>query len=401
MSKTIISCSNLHKSFVVPHEEQTTLRGKILHPTQRTTYSKFDALRDVSFKVSEGEFFGIVGRNGSGKSTLLKILAGIYRADQGEIVVDGSLAPFIELGVGFNEDLSALDNVYVNGAILGLSKKQVEERIPAIIEFAELDGFMSMKLRNFSSGMLMRLAFAIAVQTDADILLVDEVLAVGDAKFQRKCKDVFRERKRKGQTVIFVSHDMNAVESFCDRAILLHKGETIAYGATSMVVPEYNDLNQNDETVKNAEEKEATRTPNCSISAQWTNTGTPEASITIDEPLSVTINASLPKTFHNPHVQTLVLNDVGSVISEISIPLLADGTNDSGINEYLIETKFNNVLTPGHYQLSTDLKGAYPDNSIQILSLDIDILDLIVQGENTIGTTRLLGDVSVSSPTHN
>jgi len=242
--RSVISVEGLSKAFRIPHAAHQSLRGRLLHPFAKTTYEEFQALEDVSFDVREGEFFGIVGRNGSGKSTLLKILAGIYRPDSGVVRVDGSLAPFIELGVGFNPELSARDNVFINGALLGLTRARIVERYEAIVEFAELHRFMDMKLRNFSSGMQVRLAFAIALEAGADILLTDEVLAVGDENFQRKCFDVFRQRKAEGRTVVFVTHDMSAVLKFCDRAMLLHRGQRLGIGDTTTIVRAYHELNE-------------------------------------------------------------------------------------------------------------------------------------------------------------
>lgn len=250
---TVITCESVSKEFRIPVREHTSLRGRILHPFSGARYREFGALDDVSFSVQEGEFFGIVGRNGSGKSTMLKVLAGIYAADTGSIDIHGSLAPFIELGVGFNFELSGRDNVYLNGALLGLSKKQLNERYEHIVAFAELEEFMELKLANYSSGMQVRLAFAIAVESDADILLVDEVLAVGDEKFQRKCFNVFRQRKAAGKTVVFVSHDMGAVKEFCDRAMLLHHGKVVEIGPSRSVAQAYYHLNAPDQAERDHE----------------------------------------------------------------------------------------------------------------------------------------------------
>ena len=196
---------------------------------------RLDALRGVSFEVHRGEFFGIVGRNGTGKSTLLKILASIYRAEAGTIRMAGRVAPFIELGVGFNPELTARENVILNGVLMGLRREDAESRLDAVIEFAELEEFADLKLKNYSSGMLVRLAFAIMIQSDADILLIDEVLAVGDAAFQQKCKDVFHEIRGSDRTVVLVTHDMGAVEEYCHRAMLLDHGDIIAMGAPDEV----------------------------------------------------------------------------------------------------------------------------------------------------------------------
>lgn len=238
-----IVVEGLDKSFRIPVGAPLTLKQRVLHPLQRTEWREFEALRDISLEVADGEFFGIVGRNGCGKSTLLKMLAGIYRADTGTVSVRGRLAPLIELGVGFNQELSARDNVYINGTLLGLTTRELNARFEEIIDFAELDGFMDLKLRNFSSGMIVRLAFAIAVLADSDILLADEVLAVGDERFQQKCFDVFRKRRAAGQTVVFVTHDMDAMQQFCDRALLLDKGRMVVTGDPRLVARAYRSVN--------------------------------------------------------------------------------------------------------------------------------------------------------------
>ena len=201
------------------------------------------AVDDVSVEIAQGEFFGIVGRNGSGKSTLLKCLAGIYNIDEGELHVRGRLSPFIELGVGFNPDLTARDNVTINGIMLGLTRKQVRERFDTIIGFAELEDFLDLRLKNYSSGMVVRLAFSIAIQVDAEILLIDEVLAVGDATFQQKCFDEFHRLKAEGRTILFVTHSMLDVQRFCDRAMLLEKGRVVELGDPATVTRRYNELN--------------------------------------------------------------------------------------------------------------------------------------------------------------
>jgi ABC-type polysaccharide/polyol phosphate transport system ATPase subunit len=223
------------KTFVKPEESVHTIKERALHPLHRTKHERFQALQDISFAVRKGEFFGIVGRNGSGKSTLLKCLAGIYATDHGRIWVDGRLSTFIELGVGFNPDLAALDNVVLNGIMLGLSPKEARARYERVIEFAELKEFEDLKLKNYSSGMHVRLAFSVAIQVDADILLIDEVLAVGDAAFQQKCFDVFNEMRDAGRTIVFVTHDMSAVNRFCHRALLLERGRAVMLGEPDQV----------------------------------------------------------------------------------------------------------------------------------------------------------------------
>src|SRR6201996_1834404 len=209
----------------------------------RQDHKMLHALKGVSFDVRRGEFFGIVGRNGSGKSTLLKILASIYQADAGTVRMAGRLAPFIELGVGFNPELTAVENVELNSVMMGLHRREAQQRLGAILEFAELEEFVDMKLKNYSSGMLVRLAFSVMIQSDAEILLIDEVLAVGDAAFQQKCADVFHEIRDSDRTVILVTHDMSAVEHYCHRAILLHDGVVADSGDPDEVARSYLRLN--------------------------------------------------------------------------------------------------------------------------------------------------------------
>jgi len=231
------------KTFEKPEEAVHTLKERALHPLRRTKQKRFQALNDISFAVRKGEFFGIVGRNGSGKSTLLKCLAGIYATDGGKIWVEGRLSTFIELGVGFNPDLAALDNVVLNGIMLGLPPKEARARYDRVIDFAELREFEELKLKNYSSGMHVRLAFSVAIQVDADILLIDEVLAVGDAAFQQKCFDVFNEMRDAGRTIVFVTHDMSAVNRFCHRALLLERGRAVVLGEPHRVADRYLTVN--------------------------------------------------------------------------------------------------------------------------------------------------------------
>ena len=235
----MIEASRVSKAFRLPHERRTTLKEHVLHPFDRTSYEVQQALDDVSFTVKEGEFFGIIGPNGSGKSTLLKILAGIYRQDSGTVNVDGRLSPFIELGVGFNPELSARDNVRINGTLLGLGKRELGERFDGIFEFAGLQRFIDQKLKNFSSGMQVRLAYSIAIQVDFDILLLDEVLAVGDAEFQEKCFATFQKLITEGKTIVLVTHDLDSVSTFADRALVLDAGRVARVGSPDDVIETY------------------------------------------------------------------------------------------------------------------------------------------------------------------
>lgn len=240
----VIVVDHIKKDFVLPHERVNSLKASFTSLLKKKNKQKDTqhALKDISFTVHEGEFFGIVGRNGSGKSTLLKILAKIYQPTAGSISTSGRLVPFIELGVGFNPELSGRDNVFLNGAMLGFSKKETAEMYDDIVDFAELRAFMDQKLKNYSSGMQVRLAFSMATRAKADILLLDEVLAVGDGDFQRKCFEYFRTLKKNKKTVVFVSHDMSAIREYCDRAILVEGGKIIFSDTAEEVAKEYTKL---------------------------------------------------------------------------------------------------------------------------------------------------------------
>jgi ABC-2 type transport system ATP-binding protein len=239
----VIEARDVQKTFRIPQHRVDSLKERATHPFRRIEYRELRALRDISFDVHEGEFFGIVGRNGSGKSTLLKIMASIYGLSGGRIRMAGRLAPFIELGVGFNPDLTARENVVLNGVMMGLSRREAATKLDAVLDFAELGDFVELKLKNYSSGMMVRLAFAVMVQADADIMLIDEVLAVGDASFAQKCVDVFYERRQAGKTVVLVTHDMSTVQAFCDRAMVLHDGELRYLGEPEEAALRYYRLN--------------------------------------------------------------------------------------------------------------------------------------------------------------
>jgi ABC-type polysaccharide/polyol phosphate transport system ATPase subunit len=221
----VIEARGVEKTFRIPDHRIDSFRERATHPFTRVEYREHRALRGVSFDVRQGEFFAIVGRNGSGKSSLLKILASIYRADAGTVRTAGRVAPFIELGVGFNPEMTARENAVLNGVLMGMTLREARRSLDAVLEFAELEDFVDLRLKNYSSGMLVRFAFAVMVQADADIMLIDEVLAVGDAAFAQKCMDVFREKQRAGKTIVLVTHDMTTVQTLCHRAMLIDDGE--------------------------------------------------------------------------------------------------------------------------------------------------------------------------------
>jgi len=244
-----IKIDGVSKNFRLPHERADSVKSLFVNPfnKSRKKVETQHALRNISFEVKKGEFFGIVGRNGSGKSTLLKIIAGIYQPNKGSVAINGRLVPFIELGVGFNPELTGRENTYLNGALLGFSENEVDQKYSSIVDFAELDRFMDQKLKNYSSGMQVRLAFSVAtILAESDILLIDEVLAVGDADFQRKCFTYFKKLKKDKKTVIFVSHDMSAIREYCDQVVLIDDSKVTAIGDTDKIAQRYTKLFTNE-----------------------------------------------------------------------------------------------------------------------------------------------------------
>jgi lipopolysaccharide transport system ATP-binding protein len=238
MSAIIVN--NVSKRFRVPHEKKKTLFHNLVGIVKRQlSYEEFWALKDVSFEIQQGEAFGIIGRNGSGKSTLLKILAKVLYPDSGSLTMNGKVASFLELGVGFQPELTAQENVYIYSSILGMSRKEVRQKYDEIFSFAELDKFQNMKLKNFSSGMYLKLAFSTAVHAVPDTLLIDEVFAVGDTAFQKKCVDKINEFKAQGKTIVFVSHALETVNSLCQRSVLINNGKIVSIGKTESVINAY------------------------------------------------------------------------------------------------------------------------------------------------------------------
>lgn len=237
---TAIIVDNISKKFRIPHEKKTTLFQNIVGIIKRQfDYEEFWALKDVSFEIEKGEAFGIIGKNGSGKSTLLKILAKVLYPDTGSVTMNGKTASFLELGIGFQPELTAKENVYIYASILGMSRKQVDKIYDDIFDFAELKRFENMKLKNFSSGMYMRLAFSTAIRAEPDTLLIDEVFAVGDEAFQSKCTAKINEFREQGKTIVFVSHALGLVKSLCQRSLLLNEGRIVSIGDTEEVISDY------------------------------------------------------------------------------------------------------------------------------------------------------------------
>jgi ABC-type polysaccharide/polyol phosphate transport system ATPase subunit len=338
------------KTFRKPHEQVHTLKERALHPFKRTGYDDFEALKHVSFAVPRGEFFGIVGRNGSGKSTLLKCMAGIYATDSGDIYVNGRVSTFIELGVGFNPDLAARDNVALNAIMLGLNPKEARERFQRVIEFAELEEFVDVKLKNYSSGMQVRLAFSVMIEVDADILLIDEVLAVGDAAFQQKCFDVFHRMREERRTILFVTHDMGAVKKFCHRALLIERGEVQMIGRPDEVASNYLELNFGRE-IAHEEGEERYGDQSAEIVEAWfeDEDGERQTALQQGEPCSFRMRVVFHKAALNPAFAVVIENDA-------RLPLFATSTDpvQNGMTghfeagaEAVFTVTFENAFAPG------------------------------------------------------
>jgi ABC-type polysaccharide/polyol phosphate transport system ATPase subunit len=325
----------------------------MVHPFARSEYRTLHALRGVSFDIRRGEFFGIVGRNGSGKSTLLKILASIYRADAGTIRMAGRPAPFIELGVGFNPELTARENVVLNGVMMGLSQREARSKLDAVLEFAELEEFVDMKLKNYSSGMLVRLAFSVMLEAETDVLLIDEVLAVGDASFQQKCRDVFREMKQGDRTVVLVTHDMTAVQTFCDRAMLLEDGALTYLGDPEEAGRQYLRMNFERETTSSGADGELPVVADflAKLTEAWLENDAGERITNVEAGKPIRLRAALEarRTLENPRFTLHVNNNEGVEVFSLDGDLGGDGTSlDDGL-QALISANIENPLMPGRY----------------------------------------------------
>ena len=350
-SPTAIQVEDLHKSFRIPVQRVDSLKERVVRPTATRDYRVLKALDGISFEINQGEFFGIVGRNGSGKSTLLKLLASIYRADSGRIRMAGRLAPFIELGVGFNPDLTARENVVLNGVMMGLSRQESRDRLDAIIDFAELGEFIDLKLKNYSSGMLVRLAFSLMMEVDPDILLIDEVLAVGDAAFQQKCADAFREMKAKGKTIILVTHQMATIEEYCHRAMLISDGKIAHIGEPEEVGRGY--LRLNFEGVgagaisSDGTEDAAVKMLDARIVDR---TGARVSSVEHGEQIRIRLEIEAREDFAALAVGHLIVNGDGIAVCELRAPVGGDPPPPIRKGERLrLETTVENQLGPGHY----------------------------------------------------
>ena len=391
-----ISVENVSKTFRLPHQQYSTLKERALHPFRSTEYDELHAVKDITREIAQGEFFGIVGRHGSGKSTLLKCLAGIYGVDTGRISIAGRLSPFIELGVGFNMDLTARDNVVINAIMLGISRKQARARFDEVVAFAELEEFVDLKLKNYSSGMLVRLAFATAIQVDAEILLIDEVLAVGDARFQQKCFDEFQRLKRERHTILFVTHDMNAIERFCDRAMLLDKGKMIAIGDPGAIARRYNELNFG-QTIHDVGEPRSTTDQRrdghreAEIVDAWFENATGERipAIAHREWCTACIEVHFTAPLDDPIFGATLRNDVGATVFATTTAFDHGPTGHFDAGEtVVVRLRFEVWFTQTRYTVTPSV--AREGMGADTIDLRADLASLVVHGGNfTTGVVDL------------
>ncbi len=386
MSEIVISVKELSKTFKLPHEKQGSIKSAIINfYRSKRTFEIQEVLKDISLDINKGDFYGIVGRNGSGKSTLLKILAGIYTPTKGRIDVNGKLTPFIELGVGFNPELTGRENVFLNGALLGFNRKEVSRMYKEIVAFAELEKFMDQKLKNYSSGMQVRLAFSIAIRADTDILILDEVLAVGDEAFQQKCIDIFEKYKADGRTVVLVTHDMEIVRKFCNRAILINNGKIVKSGDPQEIATEYSKLNM--EKTEQAIRSSNDRKPGTNIDLKI-NSEDNKSKTDFDIFEEMKIKISWPE-------QLSSVKNLGLAIHKNSGEyMFGDNTLDKDIDvsKRVVTYKVKLALGPGKYHLVAGLFGETARDTIDFEHHGPEFIIKMNPNDKFQGLVRLKGD---------
>lgn len=385
-----IDVEGLSKTYLIPTQKRDTLKERAVRPFERTEHRHLRALDEISFDVERGEFFGVIGRNGSGKSTLLKLLGSIYRADSGRIRIAGRVVPFIELGVGFNVELSAHDNVVLNGVMMGLTPREARRRFDEVIEFAELGDFAELKLKNYSSGMLVRLGFSLMTQVDADVLLIDEVLAVGDAAFQQKSFDAFARLHREGRTIVLVTHDMNTVAGHCDRAILLEEGRIIASGDSKDVARRYLELNF--EHRRAEESKDVHLQGGDTEVARFIDVrvvdkaGNPATSLEAGDPIRIEIVVEARMRIERPMIRFEILDGDRQLIFAPD-PWGLEGPTEDRVLEagerMLVSAEVANPLASGHYYIDCALGRMAPQ--LELIAFRKHATDFVVYGVNPFG----------------
>jgi ABC-2 type transport system ATP-binding protein len=381
-----IEVQGVEKTFRIPTHRVDSLKERLTTFNQQD-FRELRALRDVSFEIPRGEFFGIVGRNGSGKSTLLKILASIYATDGGRVRMAGRLAPFIELGVGFNPELTARENVELNGVMMGLTRRDARSRLGAVLEFAELEEFVDLKIKNYSSGMLVRLAFSVMIQSDAEILLIDEVLAVGDASFQQKCADVFYEIRDSDRTVVFVTHDMNAVEQYCHRAMLLHEGEIKAIGDSGEVARSYLRLNFEQAPGGDAD---MGGVADITLSDVWLEDGEGKRITNVEKDTDVRFGAALEahRTVEGPTFGFMFTNEDGVEVTGFGLGLPKDMPDRLEAGQRVqLSGEIENRLAPGRYLVKCWIHREH--NYANLILHSPHVLDFVVFGGQAAGVVSL------------
>lgn len=380
--KTAIKVEHLTKTFRIPLERSSGLKQKLVNTLRgKKGYREFTPLNDISFEIEEGEFFGIVGRNGSGKSTLLKSIAGIYTPSSGVVHVKGKLVPFIELGVGFNAELTGRENVYLNGAMLGFSNKEMDAMYDEIVEFAELGEFMEESLKNYSSGMQVRLAFSIAIRAKGDVLLLDEVLAVGDSAFQKKCFDYFRYLRTQNKTVILVTHSMPSVVEFCDRALLLDVGEIKSIGMAQDIAQLYDEMFIRERAIKEHDKRKESSEQGLEKdlelrSIQLFQTGKATKHIRAHEDFTIKLSLESEKVIKSATLGVNILNSNNQIV-------LATGTKrldeDFKLQRGVTTVEFDveNIYTEDTYYINI---AAEDDNNKELLLKKTDTLTFDITG---------------------
>lgn len=396
-----IKVRGVEKEFRFPETSPSTLKERVLHPLRKAPVRELRALGGIDFDVRRGEFFGIAGRNGSGKSTLLKILASTYRADAGRIWMAGRAAPFIELGVGFNPDLTGRENVVLNAVMMGLTPAQARRQVGAVFRFAELEDFRELKLKNYSSGMVVRLAFSVMLQVDADIMLIDEVLAVGDASFQRKCNDVFAEMRDSGKTVVLVTHDMGAIQTYCHRAMLIESGEMVHLGEPEEVARRYFQLNLGSDEPQLPSESPAyavdvhARVVEASLAD---STGKQVETVVQGEPLRLRVLLEATDELARPRFAIHCSNVDGVHVFGLRRELESVGGEIGrlGTGERIeIEGEISNRLAPGRYYISCWVYRDRPEGDSAVQAFGV--LEFVVEGSEEIrGIITVDSDLQVA-----
>jgi len=392
-----IEARGVEKTFRIPSHRIDSLKERAVRPFAPVEYRELRALRAVSFDVHKGEFFGIVGRNGSGKSTLLKVLASIYRADAGRVRMAGRVAPFIELGVGLDPELTARENVVLNGVMMGLSQGEARRRLEAVLDFAELQDFRELKLKNYSSGMMVRLAFSVMIQSDANILLIDEVLAVGDAAFQQKCGDAFDKMRVAGRTVVLVTHDMSAVQRHCSRAMLLHDGELRHIGDPEEAARRYLRLNfAQTDAPSQARDQEAMPEMHARLVDAWfeDEAGKRITNLEQGQPIRIRVVVEAREQLPHPVFGFHCTNADGVHVFGLNATLDPnDGEPDPVETGQRVRVTgaIENRLTPGRYFISCLIARHPGDIDLQRLRP----LEFVVYGTPQAGVVSMRADVDV------